>query len=277
MKLIKIIKKNYKIEKIIILDQINNKFIHVYGDNFFICCGSIQSPFLLKKNNIIKSRISSYFHLNIRVLSRFYNQIKIEKNSFATSEIDEFQKEGTIFIPSALEKKFISSSIVNYDDNLIKKITNNIEYCGFIVAQIKISSKINIYTLPFLQQPILTNWLNDNDKKQIKKSITDLIKLLKFSNAKEIYFPSKIINLSDKFDEKNLNHIMKKINYITVHTMSSIPLFTNNIIDNNARHLDFKNLYICDSSILPENIGQSPQGTIMAFAYEISNRFLNGN
>ena len=58
-----------------------------------------------KKNNIIKSRISSYFHLNIRVLSRFYNQIKIEKNSFATSEIDEFQKEGTIFIPSALEKK----------------------------------------------------------------------------------------------------------------------------------------------------------------------------
>ena len=34
MKLIKIIKKNYKIEKIIILDQINNKFIHVYGDNF---------------------------------------------------------------------------------------------------------------------------------------------------------------------------------------------------------------------------------------------------
>ena len=46
MKLIKIIKKNYKIEKIIILDQINNKFIHVYGDNFFICCGSIQSPFL---------------------------------------------------------------------------------------------------------------------------------------------------------------------------------------------------------------------------------------
>ena len=104
MKLIKIIKKNYKIEKIIILDQINNKFIHVYGDNFFICCGSIQSPFFLKKNNIIKSRISSYFHLNIRVLSRFYNQIKIEKNSFATSEIDEFQKEGTIFIPSALEK-----------------------------------------------------------------------------------------------------------------------------------------------------------------------------
>ena len=104
-----------------------------------------------------------------------------------------------------------------------------------------------------------------------------MIKLLKFSNAKEIYFPSKIINLSDKFDEKNLNHIMKKINYITVHTMSSIPLFTNNIIDNNARHLDFKNLYICDSSILPENIGQSPQGTIMAFAYEISNRFLNGN
>ena len=54
----------------------------------------------------------------------------------------------------------------------------------WLICTNKISSKINIYTLPS-QQPILTNWLNDNDKKQIKKSI-QLIKLLKFSNAKNI-------------------------------------------------------------------------------------------
>ena len=36
------------------------------------------------------------------------------------------------------------------------------------------------------------------------------------------------------------------------------------------------NIYITDASVLPSNIGESPQGTIMAFASEIMARHLKG-
>ena len=273
--LLKIIIKNYNVEKIIVLDLTNNKKIEIYGDYFFISCGSIQTPHILKKNKIINDKISSMFHLNIRVLSKFPDKIDLSNGSFASSEIDQYQKEGIIFIPSSLEKKFISSSLVDYDDFLIKDIIDNIEYCGFIVAQLKLSSRINIHSLPFLDQPILSNWLNINDKKLIKNSIIKLINLLVMSGSKEIYFPSKVVKIKNNTANYDINAIIKKINYLTVHTMSSIPIFVSQIINNNASHKDIKNLYVCDSSILPDSIGQSPQGTIMAFAYEVANQFLN--
>jgi choline dehydrogenase-like flavoprotein len=46
------------------------------------------------------------------------------------------------------------------------------------------------------------------------------------------------------------------------------------VVDMEGRVWGFENLFLCDASVLPTNIGESPQGTIMAFAHEIIDRHL---
>ena len=61
---------------------------------------------------------------------------------------------------------------------------------------------------------------------------------------------------------------------ISVHGMGSLPISKSNenFFDNDAKSRLFNNLYCVDASILPTNIGESPQGTIMAFAHEVMSR-----
>ena len=61
---------------------------------------------------------------------------------------------------------------------------------------------------------------------------------------------------------------------LSVHGMSSMPMskHDNQFLNCQGRSRNIHNLYIADASILPTNIGESPQGTIMAFSYEIMKR-----
>jgi len=47
------------------------------------------------------------------------------------------------------------------------------------------------------------------------------------------------------------------------------------VVDENGKVYGYDNLFVCDASVLPTNIGESPQATIMAFSHEIVARHLN--
>ena len=62
--------------------------------------------------------------------------------------------------------------------------------------------------------------------------------------------------------------------------MSSCPMGTQEngaVVDENGKVFGYDNLFVCDASVLPTNIGESPQATIMAFAHEIVARHINGS
>tara|TARA_B100000676_G_C17758485_1_gene670307 strand:- start:624 stop:800 length:177 start_codon:yes stop_codon:yes gene_type:complete len=48
------------------------------------------------------------------------------------------------------------------------------------------------------------------------------------------------------------------------------------VVDENGQVYNYDNLYVSDASVLPTNIGESPQATIMAFAHEIVARHISG-
>ena len=61
--------------------------------------------------------------------------------------------------------------------------------------------------------------------------------------------------------------------------MASCPMGVDpkkSVVDLNGNLRGMENVLIADASILPTNLGQSPQGTIMAFAYEIAKYGDNG-
>ena len=60
---------------------------------------------------------------------------------------------------------------------------------------------------------------------------------------------------------------------LSVHGMSSMPMNKNGkIFNSQGKAVNFSNLHAVDASILPTNIGESPQATIMAFSHEVLKR-----
>ena len=276
LRLEKIIFKYNKIDEVICFDTIKNINVKIKADYYFMCCGSIQTPFILKKNKIISNTISSQYHCNLRFLPIFNDDLDIQKDTFASHEINEFQQKGLMIIPSEYKLKYLPSIISGYSNYDIKNILNSINYGGIYVAQLKMVSKIKINVVNFIKDPILTNYLTKDDKELIRFSINKTIELLFESGAKVIYLPfAKNYKITKHSYSSILSSIKSKnLNMISVHLMSSIPLFKSNIINEYGRIKEIDNLYISDASILPENIGQSPQGTIMLFSMELAERFL---
>ena len=59
--------------------------------------------------------------------------------------------------------------------------------------------------------------------------------------------------------------------------MDSCPMGpdpTTSVVNLDGKLWNMNNILVTDASILPSNIGESPQETIMAFAHEIVNRHL---
>ena len=99
------------------------------------------------------------------------------------------------------------------------------------------------------------------------------------AGAIEIVLP---IN-TDKIFKKKMDIIsyveklkISDLQMLSVHGMSSCQISKNkgSFFNNNGQSNLIKNLYCVDASILPSNIGESPQGTIMAFSHEIVSRLL---
>jgi choline dehydrogenase-like flavoprotein len=65
---------------------------------------------------------------------------------------------------------------------------------------------------------------------------------------------------------------------VTVHVMSSCAMGADDrrfVVDLDGKVRGMKNVIVSDASILPSSFGESPQGTIMAFAHEVMDHHLN--
>ena len=281
LKLLEMSINNNQISKIKCFSNKENKIITLHAENIFLSTGSVQTPYILKKNKIKVFDSKLQFHANLRILSNFFDKAPSLISTFCTHEIKEFEKQGLIVIPSAYDKKYILSALTIFNDNIIKQFMENIYYGGFYVGQIKMSSKCRINYVPKFDQPLITFKLNSQDRNLIKFSILKIAELLFKSNSKEILLPfidskplKNMFGINSFLDNINFS----KLNLISVHGMSSCFNYINmnkNILMDNCRVDGIRNLYICDASILPTNLGQSPQGTIMAFAHEIANRIIH--
>ena len=49
------------------------------------------------------------------------------------------------------------------------------------------------------------------------------------------------------------------------------------IVDLEAKVWDTPNVFVVDSSTLPSNTGESPQGSIMTLAHEVADRWISKN
>jgi choline dehydrogenase-like flavoprotein len=214
-------------------------------------------------------------HLNLRISAIFKDKINAELGTIFTTQIQEFIDNGDIFMSTNFNRSNFLSSISNLDNTKLNEILKYIDNTASFVLQTKPTSKVKI--LNTFDKHFLRFSLNEKDFINIKEKLKYFSNFLFSSGAIKVILPIKNnIIISDKSQVDSIIQKIKKkdLQMLSVHGMSSMPMSkkNSNFLNCDGRSRKLNNLYITDASILPTNVGESPQGTIMALSHEIMKR-----
>ena len=125
--------------------------------------------------------------------------------------------------------------------------------------------------------------INNNELDQLIQGTSNLGNLLFKSGAKKIYpginglgSLNSVEDLYKLFFTKNKKHL----NLMTIHLMGSCPFGENSrlcVADSWGKVHGHNGLFIADSSLMNSGLGVNPQGTLMAIANRIANKFISEN
>ena len=272
----KILTSGNKVKFINIFNKKNNKTYKISFNKLIVACGATQTPQLLRKSfGGIVGNTNMKIHLNLRIGAKYKESIDSYKGTIFTTQIQEFLKEGAIFMSSNFNKSLFASANSKMSSEEMQSFLRDEDKLTNFVLQVAPKSHVeinNYFDVPFLQFK-----LSDADLMMIKKHLLFFSCFLFDCGFKQIILP---LQKGYKFNsheavKERIEKIKKnELEMISVHGMSSVPISKDKyyFFDNNGQSRKFDNLYCVDASVLPSNIGESPQGTIMAFAHEIMDR-----
>lgn len=259
-------------------DSINE--IDISAKNVIFAGGTIQTPFILQKNNMSAVAGKTFqFHINLKLVALFDREINAENGTIFTQQVQEFLQDGFLFMASNFKKNYVSMALSHFGNHTINRVLENDDKAGLFVAQIRPKSVGKIYTL-LAHNPITTYASNTEDHDLMKFALLKSCELLFKSGAVEIFLPIAGTQpvKNNQAVEKTLEKFKAEdVELVSVHAMSSCPMGIDekSVVDMSGQIRGFSNAFIVDASVLPTNIGESPQGTIMAFAHEIMLRHLS--
>jgi hypothetical protein len=289
---IKIIFKN-KVANQVIVKSIDKKIdikINI-NKSIIFCAGGLGNPHLLL--NLLERgetlvNIKDHPHIKIGQLNKINKFIEFGKYFITKKNIEK-----NIFIKNKLFSGIQLSSLSAHDKILnLKKIfirQDNLIYkflTIFLIANIFIFYKLYYYIQKkinrfnycfefFFSQNNNNNCINLNNKITDKFGLRKINIIWKTSAVEKKYY-NIIIN---KFFRVNgiLNKKKESFNesniYVGLHPSCSTPISNKKktlSVDKNLKILDYKNIYVCGSSVFPENGFTNPTWTIMVLANRLA-------
>jgi len=259
-----------------------NKIINIECQKIILSGGAIQTPNFIFKNRLLPlPSFNLEFHINLKVAALFPEDIFSNNETIFTHQIQEFEDLGIYIASSNTTSSFLATTLSAYDNETIRFAAKNSSRMSLYVAQIKSNSLAKLAPSRFFTNPSLSCSLTKKDIEMISKAILYMSKVLFEAGAKTLFYPVKNGKLNSMEDVSRLlkNIDIKSLELISVHAMSSCPMKDFNdggLVDTYAKLKGYKDILVCDASILPTNIGESPQETIMSFVSEAISRNLNG-
>lgn len=258
-----------------------SKHIEIAFDHLVLAGGAVQTPHLLRR-----SRISGLagrqlqFHMNLKVVARFRERLNAEQGTIFTVQVQEFEREGVLITASNTKPHYIAMALSHYGNDVINSVLDYYQNMGIFAVMIRPKSEAHIISR-FGDQPIVLYRFAPDDLSKIKIALRRTAAILFQAGAIELYMPIAGIGKVTSLHE--LDHRLdvvtpERLEIITVHVMASCAMGTDpasSVVNPDGKLWDMENILLTDASILPSNIGTSPQGTIMAFAHEIINRHCN--
>ena len=263
--------KNFSLEKSSVkyLQLKNGK--KILGKKFILSAGSINSNLILQTSKITKKSFIQ-FHLNLKIVAFHKRKIYSEKGTMFTHQVQEFMKDGYVFMSTNYTKDSFLSSLLHLKPDERKKCYELYDNGGIYVTQVQPKAIGKIYQ--FKGNYLVKYFLSNEDKNLIKKSVKNLVKLLFEAGFESIVLPSKNTNEIIRKNDWNPELVdnIDSWEMLSVHSMAANRMGTdkrNSVVNVQGKVHGIDNLYITDSSSLPSSVGESPQGVIMSNAKRI--------
>lgn len=282
IKIIKLNKKNNKIISAIGKCSNNQKYKFI-AKNFFICCGAIQSPYLLKKSGITKN-IGKFFrmHPTLRMIVKFPFELDSYNKPLPLKAITEFLP--AVRLSGANFSLPILSSLVSEDWTNRKHILKDWKKTIILYVMINPEGYGQILNFPFFKEPIVRYKLHKHDFNNLSFGLQKYTNALFNLGAEEIIpciSNAKSIKSIDDIHTFDSNYLEKKrINLMSIHLFGSCIPGNNEkycSTDSYGKINDYENIFICDSSQIPESTGVNPQATVMALSLRNIENFLDNS
>ena len=246
-----------------------NKKKYASAKKVIVAAGATESANILRKSRLSFAAGKFFqFHFNFKLLAKFKSSIDAENGTILTHQVQEYMDDGILLMSSNHKKPYLASSLAHLSPSNFQKYMKSSDNVGIYTVQIRPDVKASINNL-FGQTFGFWKWSQDSFTRT-KKGVEILAKLLFDAGAKEIILPlknSKSI-IKDKIELQNCLEKCTENELIglSVHGMSACKMgdsAQNSVVDLDGQVWGHDNLYVLDSSILPTNTGESPQGTIL--------------
>ena len=263
-----------------VLIKRNEQYEKIYLDFVFLSAGAIQTPIILRRSGIKKNIGNNLaLHLNLRFLVVFNEDVNASKGTIFTHQLQEFEDKGILLMATNFRQQWVYSAIESRYPVTSEEIQNFDRKGALFTAQIRPKGIGKVRSLGSLATFVTYNIL-DKDIELALEAINISCKLFFNSGARYIYLPisgSKPIHSMVELSEvlENLD-LRRKLELLAVHAMASCPMGVkaDSAVDHMGKLKGYDNIYLADASVLPSNIGESPQGTIMYFSHFIAKKFI---
>jgi|LauGreDrversion4_2_1035121.scaffolds.fasta_scaffold28777_5 choline dehydrogenase-like flavoprotein len=232
-----------------------------------LAAGATNSFYILKNSGLV-SKSYVQFHLNFKILVLHDDVINADRGTMFTHQIQEFMHEGILFMPTNVTRKAIKTCIMNLPDDGQRYILENVEKVAIYVVQIQpgaVGRLKQFFGFKFAKYNLL-----ESDYDLIYKGLELALTWMKRAGFKEIVLPRKV---KPRIESIELCNVAKtQYDFLSVHSTSANRMSVDESRGNtdiNGLVWGTKNLWVTDSSSLPSNLGESPQGVIMSNASRI--------
>jgi hypothetical protein len=220
------------------------------------------------------------FHLNLKIVARFREEISAKKGAMFTVQIQEFEREGLLIMGSNLQPHYVAMSLGDYGPQVINRLLASYDRLGIFVAMVKPRSWAHVASWTG-DNPLIWYRFDPSDLEQVRLGLERACTVLFESGALELFLP--IVRNGRVTPMTEVRALLpkltaKELELISVHAMSSCPMGTDisqSVVDPDGKLRALDNVTITDASILPSNIGENPQGTLMGFAHKVIMNHLN--
>lgn len=278
-KVLKLNTCNGKVESAFVTSKSGRDEVLIKFNKVVLAAGTVQTAMLLRKSGLSKNVGKKFeFHLNMKFLAEYKEEVNAQNGTIFTHQIQEFEKDGLLIMGANFNRKYLAMSLLNQNINDFSYAMNNFQKFALYTSMIRPKSFGKIINV--LNNPVLMNNLSHIEDDLIRFTLKKTSQLLFKAGAIKIFLP--VTGLPPIYNLRDLDKCLplisfKNIDFVSVHSMSSCSISpqVNNDITVNGTVNGFDNILISDASTLPTNIGESPQGTIMAFANMLIDQFIS--
>ncbi|MFJ6381005.1 GMC family oxidoreductase N-terminal domain-containing protein [Kitasatospora sp. NPDC092039] len=245
-----------------------------------LAAGPIGTPALLQRSGIHRRRAGrrTAVHVNLKVVARFREPVRATNGTIFTAQLQHFQDEGLLVMPANLTPGALGAALAGHDPRTVNTVLADLDRVALFTAQVRVDGPVTVTALPG-GHTLLRHRLTAADGARLRSALHRTARLLLAAGATEIHppFPGPPLRSEAEARQCADRSALADWPLVSVHAMASCPMGDpahGGLCDAAGRPYGFDNLHLCDASVLPGATGISPQGTVMAFAHEITERLL---